>query len=116
MREAELTEKFLLLLQSNAVAGRESDFHDWYDNRHVPDLLAVPGIMSAQRYAMSPLQAVQPDGYRYVAIYEIETDDLAATMATIRARSGTDLMPMSDAMAADRIALLLEPIGPRQEA
>jgi hypothetical protein len=109
-----MTQKFLLLLQSNAAAGREEEFHEWYDNRHVPDLLAVPGIVSAQRYAVSALQPLQPQGHRYVALYEIETDDLARTMATIRERSGTDLMPMSDAMSADRVAFFLEPVGERK--
>lgn len=111
-----MTQKFLLLLQSNAAPGREAEFHDWYDNRHVPDLLAVPGIVSAQRYAVSALQPLQPHGHRYLALYEIETDDLARTMTAIGERSGTDLMPISDAMSEDRVALFLEPIGERKSA
>ena len=109
--------KYMLLLQSNAVEGREEAFNAWYDAQHVPDLLRIPGIVSAQRYVVSPLQNPPPPGtWQYVALYEIETDDLAATMQAIRARSGTQEMPLSDALGSDKVAFFLEPLGDRRKS
>ena len=36
--------------------------------------------------------------HRYLAIYEIETDDIAAVLAEFGKRPGTELMPLSDAL------------------
>ena len=31
-----------MMVRSNAVAGRDEDYNRWYDEQHVPDLLATP--------------------------------------------------------------------------
>ena len=43
----------------------EADFHDWYDNEHIPLRMDAPGFVSAQRYART-------DGVGYLAIYEMD--------------------------------------------
>ena len=32
--------------------GREAEFHDWYQNVHLPEILSLPGGVSAQRYQL----------------------------------------------------------------
>ncbi|UOM36565.1 VOC family protein [Acuticoccus sp. I52.16.1] len=104
--------KYSLVVLTNAVAGREEEFNEWYSGQHLADVVALPGVVSAQRFHLAPLQrAATPSPYRYLAIYEVETDDLAATVAALRERAGTDLMPLSDAMADDRYAYFFEPMG-----
>ena len=44
----------------------EEEFNRWYDQHHVPGLLAVPGFISATRFS----QLGPPR--RYLAVYEIE--------------------------------------------
>ncbi|ORA26296.1 DUF4286 family protein [Mycobacterium aquaticum] len=44
----------------------EAAWNDWYDNVHLPDLLSVPGFVSAVRY-----RQLGTEGH-YLAIYEIE--------------------------------------------
>jgi len=46
-----MTDKFVQVVFSNPVEGKEDEFNEWYDNVHVPELLAVPGMVSATRYA-----------------------------------------------------------------
>lgn len=43
----------------------EEEFNRWYVERHIPDLLACPGWLSARRYT------VDDGGPRYAAVYEI---------------------------------------------
>jgi hypothetical protein len=80
--------RFIVL--SNPVAGREDDFNDWYDQHHLREILAIPGIRSARRFYQSEpcgrLGADHP--YRYLAVYEIETDDIAAVIAGLSDPSG----------------------------
>lgn len=107
--------KYVLLVLTNAADGRDADFNDWYDQRHLPDVLDVPGMISAQRLELAPLQRKPPPyPYRYAAIYNIETDDLAAVMAEMTRRSGTDAMLLSDAMDNDRKAWVYQTLGPEQ--
>jgi hypothetical protein len=90
-------ERWLLTVESNAVdPSREKDLNDWYDKIHLPDILETPGFVRAVRY-----ENTNPsDGQgKFVAMYEIETDDLAGTMAafTEQVNSRAALGRMSDA-------------------
>jgi hypothetical protein len=38
------------LVFSNAAEGQDEEFNRWYDAKHLPDVLAVPGIVDGQRY------------------------------------------------------------------
>ena len=75
-------------------ADQAEAFDHWYVDRHMPDVLDVPGFISAQRFRLAPDPA-NPDALpRHLAIYEIETEDRAAVMAELRRRAGTDQMPL----------------------
>jgi hypothetical protein len=39
----------LYLVFSNPVEGRDRDLNDWYDQVHLPEVLATPGMRTAQR-------------------------------------------------------------------
>jgi len=41
-------DKYIFVVQANAVNGREQEFNDWYTNRHLLDVMALPGIVAAQ--------------------------------------------------------------------
>lgn len=85
--------RYKLVALSNAVEGRDEDYNQWYQNQHMSDVLSVPGFVSCER-----LQCIGEGAHRYLAIYEIETDDIGAVMAEFGKRPGTDLMPVSDAL------------------
>ena len=60
---------------SNPVAGREDEYNDWYTNRHLADVVAVPGFISAQRFRLRDPAAEGAPVQRYLAIYTLDTDD-----------------------------------------
>ncbi len=78
--------KYVVLAMNGPVEGegQEETYNRWYDEVHIPELLAIPGIVKATRYKV--VQSNQP--WPYVAAYEIETDDLSATMAAMQAGMG----------------------------
>ncbi len=79
----------ILLVYSNCTAEQEEDFHRWYDTVHVPDMLAVDGVMAAQRYRLSGPgprsvnRAGEPEVAQYLAVYELDTDDTRAVMKRV---------------------------------
>lgn len=100
--------KFVVL--TNAVAGREAEFNDWYTNTHLPDVMAIPGVVSAERFELAEYQRNPQQPFRYLAIYEIETDDLKWVSDEVGRRSGTSAMVISDAMAAEKLAAVFKPL------
>jgi hypothetical protein len=65
----------------------DEQFGEWYD-AHLPEILSIPGFVSAQRYRLEPVvsDATEPVSYRYLALYEVDADPetLLAEMAKLR--------------------------------
>lgn len=92
--------KHVFVVLTNPVPGREAEYNDWYDNVHLPDVCDIPGISSARRFRLD-----KPEGlHRYLALYEIETDDIQGVLDEIRARVGNGKMPISDAMVKETVS------------
>jgi hypothetical protein len=92
--------KGIMVVQSAPVdAAREKEYNDWYDNTHVPEISAVPGFVSARRYKVHG--ATGSDVPAYLAIYEIEADELTAPAAELRARRAAGLTHESGALRLD---------------
>ncbi|MET0992875.1 MAG: hypothetical protein ABWY20_01820, partial [Mycobacterium sp.] len=111
-----MTSTSLYFVQSNAIEGRDDDFNDWYDSTHVPDILALDGFVSAQRFRRSAALD-RPDApaakFTYVALYEIEGDPVAAVGALGAAvRDGT--VGLSDSMAPGTTSTLFEALGEKR--
>ena len=83
----------------------EDEFNHWYTNTHVPDVTAVPGVLSARRFRLSALESAFggeiAQGQRYLVIYEIETDDPASIEQQMRERMADGRFRPSDTMAGD---------------
>jgi hypothetical protein len=72
-------DRWFLTVESNCCdASREKEFSDWYKNIHLPDILEIPGFMHAAFYENTNPSEGQG---KFLAIYDIETDDLARTLA-----------------------------------
>src|SRR5690242_6674580 len=83
-----LMAKHVFVVLTNPIDGQEDAYNDWYSNTHLADVLKIPGIIAAQRFKLSDVQrdAVLP--FRYLALYEVETDDLSSTLAELKKRAG----------------------------
>lgn len=98
-----------LLVLSNPAPGQEEAYNRWYDKIHLPEVLQVPGMVAAQRFAAAPGEA-----WAYTAIYEMETDDPQAVVTELMARVADGRIAMTDAfdMASFKM-LVTTPRGPR---
>jgi hypothetical protein len=56
----------------------ESEYHDWYNDTHLEEICSVEGIISARRFA--PIDGNGP----FIAIYELDCDDLDAVVGRLR--------------------------------
>ena len=74
---------------------RTDEFHRWYDEVHLAEVVRIPGILAARRY-----DPVRPDG-GYVAIYELECDDLRDVVRAINRTIAEGGFEMSDALQTD---------------
>lgn len=91
--------RYVFAVHSNPVEGSEQEYNDWYSNRHLQDLLACPGIISARRFTLADQQVRDgPQPFKYFSLYEIETDDLQGFVDELLARAGTERMPRSTAL------------------
>jgi hypothetical protein len=85
--------RFTLIAMSNAVEDRDDEFSQWYD-QHLKDVAAIEGITGARRLKL----AAGDNRWRYLAIYDAVIDKPEIILQEIRRRSGTTLMPVSDAL------------------
>lgn len=91
--------RYVFAVHSNPVEGREEEYNDWYSNRHIQDLLACPGIISARRLMLADQQVRPvPQPFKYFSLYEIETDDLQGFIDELLSRAGTERMPRGSAL------------------
>lgn len=67
--------KGIFLVYTDIPSQHEDEFNDWYNTEHLPELLAVPGILTATRY-----QATK-GGPKYLAIYELQNADVVKSEA-----------------------------------
>jgi hypothetical protein len=106
--------KYTFVVFTNAVKDRDDEFNSWYDDRHIPDVLAVPGFTAVQRFRLAETSPSQTFTHNYLALYEIETDDLAQVRRALSEVAGTDAMYISDSFdRTNALTRFFEPITER---
>jgi len=103
-------DRYTMVAFTNAVPGREDEFNEWYSKQHMPDVLNCDGFVAGKRFEASAAQRGSPPPYRYMATYELETEDLAGTISAMLARVGTPDMPMSQALQEERVVWTYRPL------
>ncbi len=87
---------YVTLVFNEPQPGQDVEYNRWYDEEHLPDVVAVPGFVSGQRFRRSPAQLRPnvPPSPQYLVAFTIVTDDLEAVYAEVRrrARSGETKM------------------------
>lgn len=80
----------LLVVLTDIAPEQEAEFNRWYDTRHLPQLLSVPGFAAGRRYRC--VEGI--DGTRkYLALYDLERYDVLksdAMLAVARPPQRTD--------------------------
>ena len=96
-----MTRAMLAVYTNPSDPSRDEEFNSWYNEVHLPDVLAVDGFVAATRFRVASA-GVGGDGevpHRYVALYEIESDDPHATLEALVAAAPH--MRMSDVLEMD---------------
>ena len=108
--------KYNLIALTNPIDGLDDEFNDWYTNEHLDDVLKLPGVMAAQRFCLNDVQHHRgPLEWKYMAVYEIEIDDISETLSALTAASGTEAMKLSPALSDQRMVWIYKPITDRVE-
>ena len=78
------------IILANFVAGREAEYHKWYNEVHGPEVTRVPGKVAMKRGRLAPVQ-VEPVRYcpgSDLVLCAQQTDDLLFTVKDFSARAG----------------------------
>jgi hypothetical protein len=86
-----------MVVMSSPVEGREAEYNDWYQNVHLSEVVALGGIKSAQRFRLARNMG-ESKGAPYLAVYDIETDDIDAVLQEIESKALGGQLNMSTAV------------------
>jgi hypothetical protein len=104
--------KHVLIALTSPVEGKEDEYNRWYNEIHIPEILSVPGITSARRFRVKVAQIPGAATAKYVAIYEVETDNLGVTLKALGEATGEVIEALdqsaSGTIVAKEIFSLLE--------
>ncbi|MDE8653511.1 hypothetical protein PYV00_17570 [Novosphingobium sp. H3SJ31-1] len=76
--------------------GREQEYHDWYNNVHLPELVNQLGMAGATRYELVT-KLMGADTNQFLAIYDIEADDPMAVLGRMGEAAQSGKLTQSDA-------------------
>jgi hypothetical protein len=117
-----MSDNGLFLVFTNPLEGRDSEFNKWYDTVHAPEVLAIPGILSAQRFDVEEPTvpdadaAPPPPVHRYLTVYEVD-GDVGKIMSTLADGATSGTMTMSDSLDAQNAAISFwKPRGPKMKS
>jgi hypothetical protein len=91
-----MPQRHIMIVTSAAHPGREVEFNQWYDQHHLADVCAIPGVVSGRRFDAAP-SSPMPTPAPYMSIFEIDAADPLTVLAEMnrRAQSGEWTMTTS---------------------
>jgi len=105
--------KYLMIAQSAPLEGCEQAFNDWYQNTHLPDVVAIDGFIRAQRYQVGAhISGTEP--LPYLTIYEIEAESAGAARQSLIDAAMAGKTPVADVF--DRSLMTTTIFSPCDEA
>lgn len=98
--------RFKMLVFSEPFEGRDREFDEWYTGRHLDDICALPGFTTAQRFKLHSV-SMGATLNKYLAIYDVETDDPDWVIENMFAAKDTPAMPIDPAFNLDATTVML---------
>jgi hypothetical protein len=88
---------------SRSKPGQEEEFVNWYAQQHLDDVCKMPGVVSGKLFRLGLQKVYDLDApvWTLMTHYELEGDDPQAIIDSIVAVSGSEIMPLSDALNKD---------------
>jgi len=106
---------YYLVVHGSPTAGKDADYNAWYVQHHLPDMLALPGVISGQRFVLAEDQdrVFDPKTQKYMIIFKIRTNNLKAVFRELERRSKAKLIVMSPAFDGSTVtSAAFVPLGP----
>lgn len=107
----------MVVLTSPRSPEVEQEFNRWYTDVHIPEILRTPGFVGVTRYKVSASQflpGAESQGPQYLALWEIEADDVAAAANALQEQAISDGWVLDDAIDPASISIrFFEPITER---
>lgn len=115
-----MPKSLMIVLTNPASEDQRAEFERWYDERHLHEVAALPGVISATRYRTVPDTPVFPGlpgvSQASMAIYELEARDEAALRAVTAAmQQGMESGAVEMSATLDMpsaVAFFLMPVSP----
>lgn len=100
-----MSHEYTLIVYTSPADGREDDYNTWYDDVHLAEFSALPGVMNGRRFK------VAGDGKpQYAAIYQLSSHP-DQVMAAMNDAIKDGSMHMSDAI--DLASVSMTTLTPR---
>ena len=103
-----------MMVLAKAKTGQVDALAKWYDEKHINDLLAVPGLVTAERHTIMPVK--RPEGspeWDFMLIYELAGDNPMLALKNL----GEANVALSDLMESSQtLSLVCISQGLRKEA
>ena len=94
-------ETYYYFVFTNPAPGTEDEYNKYYDHQHAPDVVSIPGFVTAQRFiAADPPLRNSPVPSKYLIVYKVVTADLSAVQAEVTRRIKTGETVLSPAMVS----------------
>jgi hypothetical protein len=111
-----VTTEHLFFAFTNPVEGQDEEFNKWYDAVHVPEVLSIPGVVSAQRFEVDAPEGAPAPPHRYLAVYRLDRAG-SEVLGELGARMGSGELHMSDSLDLATASLAVwNSRGPEQTA
>jgi hypothetical protein len=100
-----MSHEYTLIVYTSPVDGKEDEYNAWYDNVHLAEFSALPGVLNGRRFK------VAKDGKpQYAAIYELSTHP-DAVMGAMNEGIKNGTVHMTDSL--DMTSLAMTTLVPR---
>jgi hypothetical protein len=87
-----MSEQYTMVVYTSPVEGREDEYNKWYDEVHLAEFSALPGVVSGRRYQVP---AGKPAAYAAISELTSSPEEVMAAMND-GIKNGT--VHMSDAL------------------
>ena len=100
---------------SQPSEGREGEYDEWYEGQHMSEILALPGMVSGQRYKLHSAMAPGIDISSF-AYYELAAHSVEDARETLRAMGTANLTTTTTAIREKTRVAILEVCSARVTA
>jgi hypothetical protein len=92
--------KGLLIAWSSPVSDEaDAAFNEWYEGTHMPQVrAAIPSVTAVHRYRTADVPGGLQPQHRYLAVYEMDSEDVAAAQAALAAAGADGRMTFTETM------------------